>query len=89
MKNKTSMRQGEPRGRKTERKKRQLHNMAHTICELFNEEDFDLWNLAVPQDISHQFIEQLPIQLQRKLTHCLSGDYTRHPPHKIEQLFSS
>ena len=83
------MRHGEAHGRDTEKKKRQIQNMADAICELFDEEDFDLWNLAVPKDIAHQLIEQLPIQVQRKLTYYLSGDYTRHPAHEIKQLFTS
>ena len=87
--NRTSMRHGEPHGRKTERRKRQLRNMAHTICDLFNHEDFDVWNLAIPEGLSHQLIEQLPIQVQHKLTHCVNGDYNRQPTHKIEHLFSS
>ena len=89
IKNRTSMGHGEPHGRKTERKKRQIHDMAQAICNLFNQEDFDLWNLAIPQEISHRLIEQLPIQVQGKLTYYISGDYTRHPTHEIEQLFSS
>ncbi len=83
------MRHGEPHGRVLEKKKRLLDAMATAICDVIAHEDFDIWNLAAPADLSGQLVDRLPIHAQQKLTDLKQADYTGLPIKKIEHLFSS
>lgn len=85
----TSMKHGEAHGRKTEQEKRKLSNLAHTISKLVNEEDCDMWNLAIPAEQANQVINELPIDVQKKLTQLKEGDYTWLPHKEIQRLFDS
>ena len=84
-----AMKHGEPHGRKTEKKKRQLNHLARSITKLVEQEHCDIWNLAIPENRAKQVIEQLPIDVQQKLTQLKKGDYTWLPAKKIEHLFAS
>ncbi len=81
------MKHGEAHGRKTEQEKRKLSNLAHTISKLVNEEDCDMWNLAIPAEQANQVINELPIDVQKKLTQLKEGDYTWLPVSEVESLF--
>jgi hypothetical protein len=85
----TSMIHGEAHGRKNEQKKRQLSDLAHTISKLVNEEECDMWNLAIPADQANQVIDKLPINVQQKLTQLKEGDYTWLPRKEVERLFDN
>jgi hypothetical protein len=82
------MRHGEPHGRSLEKKKRLLDEMASAICDILDHEEFDIWNLATPADLSKQLIDRLPMHVQNKLTLLKKADYTGLPIKKIELLFS-
>lgn len=82
-----AMRHGESHGRTSEKKKRQLEELASAICDLIDHEEFDLWNLAAPADILDQLIERFPVHIKNKLTKVDKADYTGFPVKKIEGLF--
>ncbi len=84
----TPMRHGEPHGRVLEKRRRLLDEMAAAICDIIDREEFDIWNLATPANLSNQLIERLPIHVQNKLTQVKKADYTGLPVKKIEQLFT-
>ena len=83
----TAMKHGEAHGRKTEQKKRQLSDLAKAISDLVNQEDCDIWNLAIPANQADQVIHELPIDVQKKLTQLKEGDYTWLPVSEVESLF--
>jgi hypothetical protein len=85
----TAMKHGEAHGRKSEQKKRQLSDLAHTISKLVNDEDYDVWNLAIPADQANQVINKLPIEVQQKLTQLKEGDYTWLPRKEVQRLFDN
>lgn len=85
----TAMKHGEPHGRKTEKKKRQLKHLAKTIGDIVSEEDCDVWNLAMPANQAQQVIDQLPIDVQQKLTRLKKGDYTWLPADEVGELFAN
>ncbi len=85
----STMIQGEAHSRKTEKKKRQLSDLALTISKLVNDEDCDMWNLAIPADQANQVINKLPIDVQQKLTQLKEGDYTWLPRKEVERLFDT
>ena len=85
----TTMKHGEPHGRKTEKKKRQLKHLAKTIGDIVSEEDCDVWNLAMPANQAQQVIDQLPIDVQQKLTRLKKGDYTWLPADEVGELFAN
>lgn len=84
-----AMKQGESHGRKTEKKKRQISDLAHTISKLVNDEECDMWNLAIPAEQAHQVIDDLPIDVQQKLTQLKEGDYTWLPRKEVKRLFDA
>ena len=83
----TAMKHGEAHGRKTEQKKRQLSDLAKAISDLVNQEECDIWNLAIPANQADQVIHELPIDVQKKLTQLKEGDYTWLPVSEVESLF--
>ncbi len=83
------MKHGEAHGRKTEQKKRQLSDLAKAISDLVNQEDCDVWNLAIPANQADQVINKLPIEVQKKLTQLKEGDYTWLPRKEVQRLFDS
>jgi hypothetical protein len=85
----TAMKHGEPHGRKTEKKKRELKNLAEMISHIVSEEDCDIWNLAIPGDQAQQVIDQLPIAVQQKLTKLKKGDFTWLPTDEVGGLFAN
>ena len=84
-----AMKHGEAHGRKTEQKKRQLSDLAKAISDLVNQEDCDIWNLAIPANQADQVINKLPIEVQKKLTQLKEGDYTWLPRKEVQRLFDS
>jgi hypothetical protein len=84
-----AMKHGEAHGRKTEQKKRQLSDLAKAISDLVNQEDCDVWNLAIPANQADQVINKLPIEVQKKLTQLKEGDYTWLPRKEVQRLFDS
>jgi len=83
-----SMRHGEPHGRISEKKRRLLNDMESAIAHIMDQEDFDTWDLAIPAELSKQFIERLPTHLNQKLKQIKKADYTKLPIKEVEQLFS-
>ena len=83
-----AMKHGEPHGRKTEKKKRFIRDLAKTISELINREECDIWNLAMPANQAQQLIDELPIDVQKKLTQLKEGDYTWLPASEVQELFA-
>ena len=81
------MKHGEAHSRKTEQKKRQLSDLAKAISDLVNQEECDIWNLAIPANQADQVIHELPIDVQKKLTQLKEGDYTWLPVNEVESLF--
>ncbi|MBT8037893.1 MAG: host attachment protein [Verrucomicrobiae bacterium] len=82
------MRHGEAHGRSLEKKKRLLDEMASAICDIIAHEEFDIWNLATPAELSLQLLKRLPMQVQVKLTRLKKADYTGLPTKQIEHLFA-
>ena len=83
-----AMKHGEPHGRKTEKTKRLLRDLAKTISELISREECDIWNLAMPANQAKQLIDELPINVQQKLTQLKEGDYTWLPASEVQELFA-
>jgi hypothetical protein len=82
------MRHGEPHGRTLEKRRRLLDAMTKAICDLIEHQEFDIWNLAAPAELSEQLVKRLPIQAQQKLTDLKKADYTGLPIKEVEGLFS-
>jgi len=84
-----TMKHREAHGRKTEKKKRQICNLARAITKIVEQEQCDLWNLAIPENNASKLIKELPISIQQKLTQLKKGDYTWLTADAVGELFTN